>query len=178
MLSAARELLEEGETASLSLRAVARRLRVAPNALYSHVTGTTDLVDAVLDDLLSAVTVPESGDPVERLTALLLDSYDVLVAHPGLVPLYLARQGVRGEQGVRLGENMDALLSGVGVEDVAQARRALLVHVMGSAAFADSTRTEGAALSAEQARALFVRSLAWLLAGMSSPAARPAAEPA
>jgi hypothetical protein len=122
--------------------------------------------DAVLDDLLAAVPEPPPGDPVERLSALMLASYDVLVRPSGLVPLYLARQGVRGEQGERLGAVMDALLAGAGVEPVARARSVLIVQCMGSAAFARSTEVEGASISAREARDLYGQGLAWVLSGI------------
>jgi AcrR family transcriptional regulator len=169
VLATARALLAEGGPPALSLRAVARRLGVAPNALYSHIAGTTDLLDAVLDDVLSAVPAPRpDAEPRAGLTALLLDTYDVLVRHVELVPLYLARQGVRGEQGQRLGAVMDELLELAGVDEVGAARRVLIVHVMGSAAFASSTRDPDAALSSEEARELFARSRGWLLAGLTT----------
>lgn len=167
MLSAAREVLTKDGSAALSLRAVARQLGVAPNALYSHVEGTSDLVDAVLDDVLSAVAEPPPGQATARLTALLLDTYDVLVQHPGLVPLYLARQGVRGEQSMRLGEVMDGLLAHARVGPVAQARNVLLVHCIGSAAFAGGARSDSTPLSAAQTRDLYAQGVAWLLTGMA-----------
>ena len=50
MLAAARELLADGGAQALSMRALASRLAVAPNALYSHVENKTALLDALLDD--------------------------------------------------------------------------------------------------------------------------------
>jgi len=151
---------------------VARRLGVAPNAIYSHVDGHAALVDGVLDEVLGDVPVPPAGRPaVAALTGLLLDSYDLLVSHPWLVSLYLQRQGARGEQAARLGVAMDELLLGAGVApDVsADARRVLLVHLLGSAAFAAATDAGAdVGVDAERARALFARSLEWLLAGIVS----------
>ncbi len=51
VLAAARELLATAGVDGLTMRALARRLDVAPNALYSHVRSKTDLLDALLDDL-------------------------------------------------------------------------------------------------------------------------------
>ena len=54
VLDTAHALLAEDGLDALTMRALARRLGVAPNALYSHVPGKTELVDALLDDRLVA----------------------------------------------------------------------------------------------------------------------------
>ena len=88
-MGAARAVLDDG--AVLSMRAVAGRLGVAPNALYSHVAGREDLLDAVLDDLLRALPLPDpTVDPEAGLAALMTASHELLLAHPGLVPHFLA----------------------------------------------------------------------------------------
>lgn len=155
------------------MRALARRLHVAPNALYSHVTSKSALLDDLLDDLLASVPAPRAGqaDPVAGLTQLMTSTYAVLTAHPDLVPYYLARQGARGPHAIRLGHVMDALLGAAGVRgtDTAAARRVLIIHVMGSAAFAASAPPEADRehpLSVEESNRTFSRSLRWLVAGI------------
>lgn len=76
---------------------------------------------------------------------------------------------------VRLGEIMDALLARAGVtgSEAAQARRVLIIHAIGSAAFAAGSpvapRPDGA-LPADEDRRSFVHSLRWLLAGITQAA--------
>lgn len=173
VVAAARDLLSGGGVEAVSLRAVARRLDVAPNAIYSHVSGKTDLIDALLDDLLGAVPVPaeDANDPVAALYELMTATYDVLVAHPDVVPLYLARQGARGTNAVSLGAVMEVLLTraGVSADDVGEALRVLIVHTIGSAAFAAN------AGSVPEVGRTFLQSLRWLLTGIvqdSPPAKR------
>jgi AcrR family transcriptional regulator len=167
VLDTAHALLAEEGLEALSMRALARRLGVAPNALYSHVPGKTELVDALLDDRLSLVEEPtaEAPDPIEALAALMTSTYEVLLTRPDLVPLYLSRQGSRGPNAVRLGVTMDALLArlGLAVDAVPSARRALILHAIGGAAFAGADGP----VPAETARADFARSLRWLLAGIA-----------
>lgn len=179
VLAAARELCAQGGSEAITMRALARRLQVAPNALYSHVPSKTVLLDDLLDELLASVEVPapDVADPVAGLHALMSSTYNILTARPDLVPLYLARQGARGGNAVRLGEITDALLARAGVEPaaVAQARRVLIVHTIGSAAFATgSPVASGRSVSpepnrpipAQQTRNSFRLSLGWLLAGI------------
>jgi AcrR family transcriptional regulator len=180
VLAAARELLAQGGSDAVTMRALARRLDVAPNALYSHVESKTTLLDDLLDDVLAGVEspAPDVADPVAGLQALMSSTYDLLNGHPDLVPLYLARQGARGPRAVRLGEIMDTLLARAGVEAAAVplARRVLIVHTIGFAAFATGPDTAADAperpISAEQSYDSFHRSLDWLLAGIVGGARR------
>lgn len=174
VLTAARALLAEGGAAALSMRTLARRLGVAPNALYSHVDSKTQLIDNLLDDVLASIQAPslDVPDPVAGLTQLMTSTYDVLTAHADLVPLYVSRQGARGPHAVRLGALMDNLLGRAGVTGSAgaQARRVLIVHTIGSAAFATAAPVPSESarpLSAAQSRRSFLHGLRWLLAGIT-----------
>jgi len=59
VLAQARAALAEDGVDGLSMRRLARRLGVAPNALYSHVANRDDLIDALLDDTLNEVQAPD-----------------------------------------------------------------------------------------------------------------------
>ncbi|HEX2048405.1 MAG TPA: TetR family transcriptional regulator [Acidimicrobiales bacterium] len=167
VLAAARDLLAESGLGSLTMRALARRLDVAPNALYSHVPAKAALVDDLLDEVLAEVD--DSGDLYE----LLVSTYEVLLAHAELVPLYLARQGARGPHAARLGDTMLRLLADQGVrgERALDARRVLIVFTIGFAAFATHPPLEPGADVPLSVGALFdnfTRGLRWLLAGIGS----------
>lgn len=180
MLAAAQELLTQGGLEAITMRALARRLEVTPNALYSHTKNKTQLLDDLLDDALASVESPgpDVEDPVAGLAALMTSTYTVLTAHPDLVPLYLVRQGARGPNAVRLGEVMDALLARAGVTGTAaaEARRVLIVHTIGFAAFAT-----GAPVAPDIVRPIppdeshrnFSHSLRWLLGGIVHNAVAP-----
>lgn len=173
VLAAAREVLAENGVQAMTMRTLAHRLGVAPNALYSHVANKTALVEDLLDDLLASIPAPavDEGDPIAGLVDLMTSTYRVLTAHPDLVPLYLARQGARGPHAVHLGQIMDALLTRAGMaqDEVAQARRVLIIHTIGSAAFATGAPAEpdtARPLSAVESGNTFARGLRWLLAGI------------
>lgn len=158
MLGAARELLAEAGLRGLTMRALARSLDVAPNALYSHVPGKDELVDALLDEHLGAVENPpvDAADPLAAVARMMTSTYDVLLAAPDLVPLYLARRGARGPNAQALGAHMDALLARAGVDpaSIPGARITLIVHAIGFASF-------------DEPRAVFATSLGWLLSGIA-----------
>jgi TetR/AcrR family tetracycline transcriptional repressor len=169
---AARGSLAERGVRGLSMRAVADRLGVAPNALYSHVESKAALVDAVLEDLLGEIPLPDPDlTPRGGLIAIMRDSFDALVKHPEVVALTLARQGSGGPNAWRLGDRMLELFSDAGIPDAAarDGLRIVLVHLMGCAAFATQYDRElGTAPphAVESVRADYLRSLDWLLDGI------------
>lgn len=170
MLAAARDLLASTGLESLTMRALAERLEVAPNALYSHVASKTALVDDLLDEVLGQVEEPtlDTEDPAGGLHALMASTYEVLLAHRDLVPVYLARQGARGPNAQRLGDTMTTLLAMVGVHGPAarEALNVLIVYTIGFAAYA----TQQAAT--DEMFDNFANGLRWLLAGIVQTSAR------
>lgn len=175
VLTAARELLAERGLDTLTMRALAERLGVSPNALYSHTASKTALIDEILDDALAAVDAPDpdAGDPIAGVQALMTSSYRVLLTHADLVPVYLARQGARGPNAQHLGEVMLALLACADVTGprASEALHVLIVYTIGSAAFA--TRSPLATDDASPATAAdhavhFDHGLRWILSGITS----------
>ena len=153
------------------MRALAQRLGVAPNALYSHVPDKAALVEELLDDALAAVPDPPAdGDWRAALRDLMTATHEVLLASPDLVPLYLGR-GARGANARRLGVGVTGLLARGGVTgpDAQEALRALVVYTIGFAAFQVRPGPEDAE-PAERSAGLtgtFDRGLGWLLAGIA-----------
>lgn len=174
VLAGARAALAEDGVDALSMRRLARRLGVAPNALYSHVAGRDDLVDALLDDTLGEVRAPDPdrGDWRRGIETMMRRTYEVLLAHPDLVPLYVARRGARGPNAVALGEQMLAMLARGGIEGDAatEAMRTLIVHTIGFAAFAtgDALPPGQSSLTPKALERLHSRSLSWLLDGIAA----------
>src|SRR5215213_8455931 len=142
VVAAARSLVAEAGIEGLTMRALAQRLDVAPNALYSHVANKTILIDLVLDDVLADVDVPQvhghSAPAAQRaLRTLMTSTFDVLVGHRDLLPAFVGRQGSRGPNAQRLGEAMTPMLEQLGHtrNDGREAIRILVVHTIGFAAF-------------------------------------------
>ena len=175
VLSAARAALAEDGVDGLSMRRLARRLGVAPNALYSHVADRDDLIDALLDDTLNEVQAPDldEDDWRDGIEAMMRRTYDVLLAHPDLVPLYVARRGARGARAVELGEQMLAMLARGGIEGdgARQAMRALIIHTIGFAAFGAQDPLRESTLTPKAVKHHYVQSLRWLLDGIAAEAA-------
>jgi|SRR6478752_2120663 len=174
VLAAARDLLASRGLDGMTMRALAEQLAVAPNTLYSHVANKTALLDEVLDDVLGAVETDGllDGEPVDGLTRMMTSTYQVLLEHADLVPLYLARQGARRHEAQRLGAVMIQLLARAGVDgDRAQdAQRVLIVYTIGFAAFSSPSGSQGGQapgpVPPSELAHSFGQGLNWLLLGV------------
>jgi TetR/AcrR family tetracycline transcriptional repressor len=172
VLEAAHELVADEGVAGLTMRALARRLGVLPNALYSHVATKNALVDALLDDLLAQVEEPDADveDPIDGLRTMMTSTFEVLVAHADLVALYISRQGARGPNAQRLGELMITLLARLDVTGARamDARRVLIVYTIGFAGFSPDPLVDRPPLPAAKVAEDYAAGLDWLLTGIAT----------
>lgn len=121
---------------AVTMQAVARRLGVTPMALYRHVASKADLLDALVEGLLTEFSLP-AGDlpPAERLRAMGRSIREVARRHPSLFPLLLQRPAVTPESR-RVRDSVCAALeeAGLGAAQARQAERLLSTVVLGFAA--------------------------------------------
>jgi AcrR family transcriptional regulator len=127
-------LLEQQGPGALSMRRLADRLGVAPNALYTHVRGKADLIDGLVDQVYAGLTLEldRSGDWAQQLATLSQGVRAHLLAHPAVVPFALQRPGL-GPHGLRLGEAIYNILRPAGFSDQAVVGTvyALLTYILG-----------------------------------------------
>jgi TetR/AcrR family tetracycline transcriptional repressor len=138
VLAAARRIADDEGVDRLTMRRLAAELGVMPNALYTYVSDKEALLDALIDDLLGGIDPddPADGDWRDGLVSVMDSSRRLLLAHPQLVPVFLARPGL-GPNAARLGEITFRLLRRGGVEGerAVEAFRVLLIYSLGFAAF-------------------------------------------
>jgi TetR/AcrR family tetracycline transcriptional repressor len=127
-------LLEEHGPGALSMRRLADRLGVAPNALYTHVRGKADLIDGLVDQVYAGLDLhPDpGGDWTQQLTTLSQEIRDHLLAHPAVVPYALQQPGL-GPHSLRLGEAIYNVLRPAGFSDQAVVGTvyALVTYILG-----------------------------------------------
>ena len=178
VLGAARRIADDEGVDRLTMRRLATELGVVPNAVYTYYPDKEALLDALLDDLLAGVEIgdPDEGEWRDGLVRLMDASRRLLLAHPRLVPMFLARPGL-GPNAARLGELAFRLMRRGGVEGdrAVEAFRVLLTYSLGFAAFQAPRLQVEAGARAEAAEAVFaglppdrfpeMRSLAGHLAG-------------
>jgi AcrR family transcriptional regulator len=116
ILDAAEAVAAQGFDA-MTMRAVAVRLEAAPMALYNHFATKEQLVDALLDRVLSRFEpAPPSDDWIEDLRRFAGAHRRLLVDHPWAVaPLFT--QPNPGLGAVRIGEHVLGILRCGGLSD-------------------------------------------------------------
>lgn len=171
MLEAAQAVVAARGLDALTIRAVAARLDVAPNALYGWVAGKADLLDALVDDVLpQELASDEDGDPRRAVHDLLLQVFDAMSAHPDLAPLHLSRRYSPGPNASALRTRLEELLraGGAAPADVRAAVPVLVINTIGFAAYVHQTAGGAALLPSHDpdgARTVYARGVDWLISG-------------
>lgn len=98
------ELLDSEGLDALTMRNLADRLGVVPNALYRHVADKGDLLDGVLDEAVARVPLPtEQLSWAEGLVALATAIRATVLEHPAITSLVVNRPSL-GSASIALGE--------------------------------------------------------------------------
>jgi AcrR family transcriptional regulator len=95
LLRAALRLADEGGIESLSMRKLAQELGVQAMSLYNHVENKDDIIDGIVDMVVSEIEVPDLG--VDWKTAMRrrsISAYGVLLQHPWSTMPLVARVNV------------------------------------------------------------------------------------
>jgi len=98
------ELLDSEGLDALTMRNLADRLGVVPNALYRHVTDKGDLLDGVLDEAVARVPIPTEQLNWEKgLGALATAIRATMLEHPAITSLVVNRPSL-GPASIAIGE--------------------------------------------------------------------------
>jgi AcrR family transcriptional regulator len=83
VLQVALRLVDEGGIASLSMRKLALELGVQAMSLYNHVANKDDIIDSLVDRVVSEIEMPDlSVDWKTALRRRSLSAHEVLLRHP------------------------------------------------------------------------------------------------
>jgi TetR/AcrR family tetracycline transcriptional repressor len=139
ILDAALSLLDHGGRDAASVRGIAARVGVAPNAVYTYFPDKAAVVKALVERLLGEVDHDVFADRDrpwrERVEALALELRATLSAHPGAVSL-MVDGPMDGSNALALNERLLQLLADAGLDptEAARASYLLIVYVFGSIA--------------------------------------------
>ncbi|MFI0370638.1 TetR/AcrR family transcriptional regulator [Actinomadura sp. 1N219] len=139
LLDAALTLLDEGGPAAASVRGIAARVGVAPNAVYTYFPDKAAVVKALVERLLGEVNHDVFADRTQpwrlRVQSLALELRQHLSEHPGAVPLLIGGP-MDGPNALALNERLLELLADAGLDSATAARACylLIVYVFGSIA--------------------------------------------
>jgi AcrR family transcriptional regulator len=131
ILTTAMRMVEEGSVGALTMRKLATELGVAPTAIYWHVGNKGDLLNLLVDRLITDMGLPDpSGDtPLERMSGIARWIRQQVRARPHLIGL-AHQQGRDAEvffpAQAALAEELSA--AGVGGADAALAVRSVAFY--------------------------------------------------
>ena len=157
ILDAALSLLDAGGANAVSIRGIAAKVGVAPNAVYTYFPDKAAVIKALVERLLGELDhdlAATLGRPWrERIEALALDLRTHLLHHPGAVGLMMAGH-LDGFDALVLNEWLLELLSDAGLDPTEAARAAylLFVYVIGSIALEVADHHEPGPLPPEAER--------------------------
>jgi AcrR family transcriptional regulator len=136
ILEASLAIADADGLAAVTMQAVALALAVTPMALYRHLDGKADLLDGLVESLLTQVELPASELPwEERLRALARSTRALAQRHPNVFPLLLTRPAVTPAS-LRVREAVLVALAdaGFGDEQARRSERLLSTAILGFAA--------------------------------------------
>jgi TetR/AcrR family transcriptional regulator, tetracycline repressor protein len=148
IIDAALGLLDEGGMEAMSIRALAARVGVAPNAVYTYFPHKAAVVEALVERLLGEVDHGVFADRRQpwrdRVEAAALELRTRLSDHPAAVGLMIGGP-MEGPHALALNEKLLQMLGDAGLEpdEAARATYLLIVYIFGSIALevADHHRT-------------------------------------
>jgi len=136
VLNAAIRLADGGGIESLTMRRLARELGVEAMSLYNHVANKGDLVDAMVDLVVSEIELPATSDTWDvAVRECAISAHEVLLRHPWSCSLVMSTTSTRIARNARV-RYMEWLLgrlreAGFSAELTYHAYHALDSHILG-----------------------------------------------
>jgi TetR/AcrR family transcriptional regulator, tetracycline repressor protein len=140
ILDAALALLAESGADAVTMRGIAARVAVAPNAVYTYFPDKAAVLQGLVEQLLGRVNHNRFTDPSlpwrDRVQALALELRAELLAHPGAVHLMLGNP-LNGPNAQAVSDTLLSILADAGLapQDATNAAHLINVHILGSVAF-------------------------------------------
>ncbi|HEY5116291.1 MAG TPA: TetR/AcrR family transcriptional regulator, partial [Nakamurella sp.] len=147
VVDAALDVVDEGGPEALSVRAVAGRLGVNPNALYTYVASRAalerEIVERVLADSDLSLLDGANRNWHQRVLDYATSLRTSLLAHPGVARLMMTAP-MDGPTALLVGERLIRAIieGGLAPDDAARASYALIVQVLGAVAL-EVAETDG-----------------------------------
>src|SRR5215212_7555686 len=95
VLRAAIKLADQGGIDALSMRKLGQELGVEAMSLYNHAANKDDILDGIVELVVSEFVMPTGDDWRAALRASQIGTHDVLVRHPWAASLMLSETRVR-----------------------------------------------------------------------------------
>ncbi len=130
ILDATLQLLDEGGANAVSIRGIAAKVGVAPNAVYTYFPDKAAVIRALVDRLFGEIDHGVFADRTkpwrQRVESLAVELQARLAAHPGAVALMIGQPRI-GPHALALGERLLELFADAGLTPISAARASHLL---------------------------------------------------
>jgi AcrR family transcriptional regulator len=148
----------------VTMRELAAEAGTAASSVYYHVRDKRELLDLLIESVLAEIEVPREGDWEERLTALYIGAWKVLVDVPGIAALL--QEHPHTDAATEMDRASRSILheSGLDAEHFEATHATLYSHLLGSVQL-EHTHRAGIGAGAPSAKA-FAYGLRLIVTGL------------
>lgn len=172
-----RELLTESLLAlarrvgvhNVTMRRLATEARTSTSSVYYHVANKAEMLDLLIDAVVSRIAVPTGGSWQERLVVLYRDAWRVLIDVPGIASLLQQRPHTRAADNMDRATRKILRESDLVSKDIDAAHAVLYIHLLGAVQLEHNRTQIGTApVTASRAtEARFIFGLRVILSGLT-----------
>lgn len=175
-----RELLTESLLAlarrvgvdNVTMRMLSTEAGTSTSSVYYHVTNKAEMLDLLIDAVLSRITVPNGGSWQDRLIVLYRNAWRALIDVPGIASLLQQRPHTRAADNLDRETREILRESGLRRRDIDKAHAVLYIHLLGAVQL-QHNKTPAAATSSRATEATFIFGLHVILSGLRELVADP-----
>lgn len=149
----------------VTMRALALEAGTSASSVYYHVVGKDELLDLLIEAVVNSIEVPTRGDWEQRMVALYINAWRVLVSVRGVAALLQQRPHTVAAANMDRSTRSILREAGLPKRDFEAAYALLYVHLLGSVELAHN-RLERVESGTSRAEAVFRDGLRIILKGV------------
>ena len=126
------ELAQRVGVEKVTMRGLALEAGTSASSVYYHVAGKVELLDLLIEAVVTSIDVPTEGEWQERVVALYANAFRVLVTVPGIAGLLQQRPHTVAAENMDRATRSILRESGLSKRSFNAAYSLLYVHLLGS----------------------------------------------
>ena len=153
---------------NVTMRALATEAGTSASSVYYHVTNKAEMLDLLIDAVLSRIATPTVGDWEERIVVLYRNAWRAMIDVPGIASVLQEHPHSRAADDMDREARKILLESGLARRDIDSAHAVLYIHLLGAVQLEHNRARIGAFSPATPAtEATFVFGLRVILSGLT-----------
>jgi TetR/AcrR family transcriptional regulator, tetracycline repressor protein len=151
----------------VTMRGLATEAGTSASSVYYHVANKAEMLDLLIDAVVSRIAVPTVGSWQDRLVVLYRNAWRAMIDVPGIASLLQQRPHTHAADNMDRETRKILHESGLGRRDVEAAHAVLYIHLLGAVQLEHNrTRVGAPSLAPRASEATFVFGLRVILSGL------------